>query len=163
MSVRLLQRIVVLFKVVPTVTSNSRQKFEQKLPVCYCPAGRRLSCSESELPVLRVRISLATPRATQTRGLLYQILVVSYSLKMFSCTECTQNRMSKDSLYSHYKGAHSLLRTGTVDATKTKAVMDAYIIGATKCKVRVIMQSIPPMSTVGGPIRSRCGSLGKGV
>ena len=55
--------------------------------------------------------------------------------KMFSCSDCSQNRMSKDSLYTHYKGSHSILRTGTIDTHQTKAVMKAYIIGATKCKV----------------------------
>jgi len=42
--------------------------------------------------------------------------------------------MSKDSLYAHYKGWHSILRTGTIDTRQMKAVMKAYIVGATKCK-----------------------------
>ena len=54
---------------------------------------------------------------------------------MFFCSVCSQNRMSKDSLYAHYKGSHSILRTGTIDTHQMKAVMKAYIVSATKCKV----------------------------
>ena len=54
---------------------------------------------------------------------------------MFLCSDCSQNRMSKDSLYAHYKDSHSILRTGTIDGRQMKAVMKAYIVDATRCKV----------------------------